>query len=355
MISLINLLGTMKFAVVVLALIAVAYAAPLPPTIREDPAATHAYLTNIVKQINSNPQSTWVAEVPPRFANLSLASIARLCGALQGGDILPEKTYPALQAGDIPEEFNPAKQWPECADVLDEVRDQSACGSCWSFGTVSAASDRWCIATNGKQKPHFSARDLLSCCSNCGYGCEGGYPSSAWSWLANTGVVTGGNFNNTEQCVSYPFPNCQHHCTGPYPDCSTMSFDTPSCQKQCDSKSSYSTSYSNDKHFFKAGYSLRGEANIQQDILKYGSVGASFSVYSDFVAYKSGIYRHQSGNYLGGHAVKIIGWGVEKGVKYWTLANSWNESWGEKGFFRMIRGTNDCGIESGINAGVPKI
>ena len=59
---------------------------------------------------------------------------------------------------------------------------------------------------------------------------------------------------------------------------------------------------------------------------------------------------------MGAHAVKILGWGVnEEGVKYWLVANSWNESWGEKGFFRIIRGTNDCGIESAIVSGMPKI
>jgi cathepsin B len=41
---------------------------------------------------------------------------------------------------------------------------------------------------------------------------------------------------------------------------------------------------------------------------------------------------------LGGHAVKMIGWGVEDGVKYWTCINSWNALWGEKGTFRILRG-----------------
>merc|ERR1712060_1034286 len=52
----------------------------------------------------------------------------------------------------------------------------------------------------------------------------------------------------------------------------------------------------------------------------------------------------------GGHAVKIVGWGVASGpfgkpVKYWTVANSWSPTWGEKGFFRILRGKNACGIE----------
>ena len=50
------------------------------------------------------------------------------------------------------------------------------------------------------------------------------------------------------------------------------------------------------------------------------------SIY-DFPTYKSGVYTHQSGGMLGGHAVEMIGWGVENGVDYWWIKNSWNEQW----------------------------
>ncbi|KAG5874072.1 hypothetical protein JTB14_014014 [Gonioctena quinquepunctata] len=59
---------------------------------------------------------------------------------------------------------------------------------------------------------------------------------------------------------------------------------------------------------------------------------------------------------ISGHAVKILGWGVDdKNVSYWLIANSWNKQWGEEGFFRMLRGENNCGIESNIVAGLPKM
>ncbi|VDM84513.1 unnamed protein product [Strongylus vulgaris] len=66
-------------------------------------------------------------------------------------------------------------------------------------------------------------------------------------------------------------------------------------------------------------------------------------------------YSHSAGESQGGHAVKIIGWGVENGVKYWLISNSWNTDWGENGLFRILRGSNECDIEKFVVAGLPKL
>ncbi|EER13594.1 cysteine protease Cys2, putative [Perkinsus marinus ATCC 50983] len=84
-----------------------------------------------------------------------------------------------------------------------------------------------------------------------------------------------------------------------------------------------------------------------------GPTSAAFSVYEDFLSYKSGVYKHTSGGFLGGHAVEIIGWGTEKGVDYWLVMNSWNEEWGDHGTFKIVQG--DCGIDDMILAGTPAI
>lgn len=45
----------------------------------------------------------------------------------------------------------------------------------------------------------------------------------------------------------------------------------------------------------------------------------------------SGVYQHVTGSELGGHAVKVLGWGEENGTPYWLVANSWNSDWGDNG------------------------
>ena len=88
-----------------------------------------------------------------------------------------------------------------------------------------------------------------------------------------------------------------------------------------------------------------------------GPIAVSFEVYNDFFQYQHGIYRHTSLNdtlnrfnpfSITNHVVVIVGYGRDPGagLAYWVVMNSWGTSWGEEGFFRIIRGTNECGIES---------
>merc|ERR1711934_932128 len=89
-----------------------------------------------------------------------------------------------------------------------------------------------------------------------------------------------------------------------------------------------------------------GEVGIQKTIMAGGPVETAFTVYTDFSNYVSGIYHHVSGGMEGGHAVRMVGWGVENGTKYWRVANSWNPYWGEKGYFRIAEGQG--GIDSHV-------
>jgi len=313
-----------------------------------------AFTDDMINYINGM-ETTWKAGENKNFRHMSMSAIRGMMGVKMTGDIvLPVETNDHISNDDIPDEFDARKQWPNCPTIGD-IRDQANCGSCWAFGAVEAMSDRICISSNGNEKPRISAEDLLSCCSSCGFGCEGGYLGAAWQFWVRSGLVTGGNFTTHDGCQPYSIAPCEHHMEGgQYPACSAETEPTPKCQKQC--QAGYAVSYDKDKHFGTKAYSVsRDQASIQKEIFTNGPVEASYTVYEDFLSYKSGVYQHKAGSALGGHAVKILGWGTESGTPYWLIANSWNSDWGDNGYFKIIRGKNDCGIESGINAGNPKL
>lgn len=78
-----------------------------------------------------------------------------------------------------------------------------------------------------------------------------------------------------------------------------------------------------------------------------------FDVYADFMNYKGGVYKHVAGVRKGGHAIKILGWGIEQGVNYWICANSWGMGWGEEGYFRIAFG--ECGIDKTVVGCTPDL
>ena len=161
-------------------------------------------------------------------------------------------------------------------------------------------------------------------------------------------------YGDTKTCQPYSLPPCDHHTEGRYGPCPSEDYATPKCRKTCDKDSEVTDTFSDEVEalrFSTSYYVGSTESQIQREIMTYGPVEASFTVYSDFELYSSGVYQHTHGEFMGGHAVKIIGWGVDEGTPYWTIANSWNEDWGEGGFFRILRGSNHCSIESGVVAG----
>merc|ERR1712087_980849 len=97
--------------------------------------------------------------------------------------------------------------------------------------------------------------------------------------------------------------------------------------------------------------SASGPNQIKQAIMAGGPVETAFTVYSDFENYAGGVYHHVSGSPAGGHAVKIVGWGVQDGTQYWKIANSWNPYWGEQSYFRIKFG--EGGIDSSVIGSSP--
>lgn len=195
----------------------------------------------------------------------------------------------------------------------------------------------------------------MECCESCGYGCNGGYLRESWSYWKETGLSTGGLYADKDTCKPYEFPPCAHHIKSKkYEDCSKHHYEEPSCRNKC-TNDKYPIDYKKDKTHGKSVYSVEGEESMLKELFTNGPFEVAFEVYEDFLTYKTGVYKQTSGSFLGGHAVKVLGYGVENGVKYWLCANSWNEEWGDQGYFKILRGDDECGIESEGVAGLPDI
>nr|AAO73002.1 cathepsin B [Fasciola gigantica] len=306
----------------------------------------------LIRYVNEESGASWKAARSTRFNNIE--QFKKHLGALEETPEERNTRRPTVRysvsENDLPESFDAREKWPNCSSI-SEIPDQSSCSSCWAVGTASAMTDRICIHSNGEKKPRLSAVDLVSCCPYCGYGCEGGYPSMAWDYWWRHGIVSGGTLENPTGCLPYPFPKCSHLEETPgLAPCPRELYATPKCEKQC--QAGYSKTSEEDKIKGKSSYNVGDrETDIMMEIITNGPVSTIYYIFEDFTVYKSGIYQYTSGSLMGGHG--IIGWGVENGVKYWLAANSWNEGWGENGYFRIRRGTNECGIESRINAGLP--
>ncbi|KAL1422079.1 hypothetical protein MTO96_003887 [Rhipicephalus appendiculatus] len=248
--------------------------------------------------------------------SVALSYVKGLMGVHRGNkthklEILKHTNIPK----DLPESFDARQRWPKC-NSIHVIRDQSSCGACWAFGAVEAISDRICIHTKGSVQVNISAQDLLTCCRYCSSGCKGGVPMIAWYFYKDKGIVTGGLYDVAR-------------ATG--------------------RNTSRTNTMARESTHFTATRPSSG--------LKYSRtdpVEADFTVYDDFLSYKSGVYQAHSTKALGGHAIRLLGWGTENGVPYWLAANSWSERWGDKGYFKIRRGNNECGIENDINAGIPK-
>jgi cathepsin B len=217
----------------------------------------------------------------------------------------------------FPLNFDPFIKWPKC---IHPIENQLQCGSCWAFTTSDVLSDRLCIASNNRINVQLSVQDPISC-STSNLACNGGYLNRAISYLITNGAVT-------SKCLPY-----------------TAGYGiVEKCQNTCKSSVDIYRKY-RASSFRKIQYA----SDIKFELLNYGPVATGYLVYQDFMSYKSGIYKRTSDYLLGGHAVRVIGWGTDGTTEYWVVANSWGKFWGENGFFRIAM-NHCCNFEFNVLA-----
>jgi cathepsin B len=263
-------------------------------------------------ELNNNP-----------FRHHSHADIHKLVGTRINTEELSLSFVENGRAANV-QAFDSRVNWASC---VFPVRNQGQCGSCWAFAAAEVLTDRFCIASNSSVKVVLSPQDLVSCDSN-DYGCNGGFLDASWQFLEQSGTVS-------EAC----FPYVSGSGTSP----------------KCPSSLCVNSTVSNKVYKAALGSSsaFKSLSAIQNEIIYNGPLESAFQVYEDFLHYKSGIYSHVYGSAVGGHAIKVVGWGNQNGTNYWIVQNSWGASWGENGFFRIAFG--QCYIDQNFYGGLAKL
>lgn len=89
---------------------------------------------------------------------------------------------------------------------------------------------------------------------------------------------------------------------------------------------------------------MSDETSLLEAVATEGPVAVAIDATS-LALYSSGIYSDENCDPSGlNHGVLIVGYGTENGQDYWIVKNSWGPSWGDQGYFKLLRGTNECGV-----------
>lgn len=256
------------------------------------------------QELNAKLQAThagWVAKDTP-ISGLSKAEAKRMLGLARSIEPDTEFVDPyGYTRANLPTVLDWRNK--DGANWVSPILNQANCGSCVAFATIGVLESQVNISS-GLPTSHvrLSPQNLFSC---GGGSCDFGWmPQGAASYLQSTGVPD-------EACMPYTAG-----ATGQDVACSASCTDTAQRSLKIQS-------------FSMPTRSLRNIESVKA-ALQRGPVVTTLSVYADFMNYSSGVYKHVTGDMLGGHAISIVGYDDSK--QAWIVRNSWGEDWGEKGF-----------------------
>jgi cathepsin F len=204
---------------------------------------------------------------------------------------------------DLPSSYD----WRNNGSVLTPVKNQEQCGSCWAFSTTENIESVWAIAGNGLVD--LAPQQIVDC-DTTDDGCDGGNPPTAYEYVIKAGGM--------EKESSYPYTGKDGKCK-----------ENSSLMVAKISGYNWATKTKNEDQMQAALYNV-APLSICVDAITWQT-------------YTSGIITNNCGQQLD-HCVQLTGWGVQGSTNYWSVRNSWGESWGEEGYIRVEMGKNLCGI-----------
>ena len=255
------------------------------------------------------------------------------------------------------------------ADVNQHI--PTYCGSCWIHGTIAALNDRIKIARAGAFPDVMISRQAAMNCIHtlndpdaAPPGCDGGDPWSIHAHMTHSPLpdetcqpyeAVNGACDASGQCR-----NCFHPEMVADPTTPAVEYTSPGC-----------FSVQSGPRYGVSEYGgVTGVIPMQKEILARGpivcGVAADLRFLLDYPKHLvEGVYIDPSYFQAAGkpaahnaseidHDVEITGWGVTPGgIPYWVARNSWGTYWGERGWFRLLRGSNHLFIESDCAWAVP--
>ena len=205
------------------------------------------------------------------------------------------------------------------------IRDQGGCGSCVVFGCMAAFEAAMSVYFDAPEPAYdMSEQHVFSC---GGGSCEYGWNiAPCFNYIMTQGAPD-------ENCYPYRAMDDQPPDHG------------APCGESC-ADWTIRTRKASDW-----GWVISYSVDEMKNALMNGPVAAYIKVYSDFFAYSSGIYVRTSDHVEGGHIISIVGWDDDQNC--WICKNSWGDDWGEDGWFRIRKGTNESQIEAAVAWVVP--
>jgi len=220
-----------------------------------------------------------------------------------------------------------AVDWRNTKGMLQPVKNQGSCGSCWAFAAV-AALEAAIFKKNG-QSMSLSEQQLVDCAyrSKPRDGCQGGWMGDAYNYLVSS--------IGSDKTSAYPYTSGSTGTWGSA--CKTTTLG------------STAVGYAPVKGYVQSPTGT--EEWLRNAVATIGPVTIGYVVVESFTFYSSGVYYDadctaSNPKYLGGHAVVVVGYGTDPALgDYWIMRNSWGTGWGQAGHFLMARNRgNLCGL-----------